>query len=142
MKNPILLLILCSLILLFTYTAISKWLDMPLYLYEMHNQPFPRWFATLIAWVLPVIEFFVVILLLLGMTRLTGLWIASMLMGLFTLYTLLVLTGVFHRIPCSCGGIIQSLTWPQHLSFNLVFTIIAGIGIRLQKKSHSKHIHA
>jgi hypothetical protein len=47
-------------------------------------------------------------------------------MALFSGYIVLVLTGVFGRVPCSCGGVIGSLGWWEHLVFNVVFL---GIGI-------------
>jgi hypothetical protein len=34
---------------------------------------------------------------------------------------------VFGRIPCSCGGLISSLSWTQHLFFNLFFLLANAI---------------
>jgi putative oxidoreductase len=100
------------LILLFTYTAFSKGLHMDTTLYEMRNQPFPR-----------IMD--------------DALYIAGSLMGLFTLYVIAILLGLFKRVPCSCGGIIGSLGWVAHLWLNLFFLTLSIIAIR-----YHKHIHA
>ncbi|MGE5905305.1 MauE/DoxX family redox-associated membrane protein, partial [Klebsiella pneumoniae] len=50
------------LILLFTYTAISKGLHMDTTLYEMRNQPFPRIMDDALAYGLPIIELVTVLL--------------------------------------------------------------------------------
>jgi hypothetical protein len=31
------------------------------------------------------------------------------------------------ELPCSCGGILQSMNWTQHLIFNIFFTLL-GLG--------------
>lgn len=139
MKNKILLLICILLVLLFSYTAFSKWLDLRGFAYDLHNQPFPRWMGSLLVWFLPAVEILIAGLLLFERTRLAGLWCSFVLMGLFTLYTLLVLLGVFHRVPCSCGGVIKLLSWKQHLFFNLFFVGLSLWGIVLQRKIKLMH---
>jgi hypothetical protein len=44
------------------------------------------------------------------------------------------------HLPCSCGGVIKKLTWPQHLAFNIFFLLIAMTGIILQRKHTRKNI--
>jgi hypothetical protein len=51
------------------------------------------------------------------------------LMTLFTIYIAIILV-VNNHIPCSCGGIIQSMSWKQHLLFNVACIILSVIGIR------------
>lgn len=125
------------LILLFTYTAVSKWLNMEAHLYAMRNQPFSRPLNNLLAYSIPVVEIITVGLLLVQRTRLVGLFIAFVLMTLFTGYVAMVLSNVFGRIPCSCGGVLEQLGWKEHLVFNLFFLVISITAIRLHK-----HIHA
>ena len=60
------------------------------------------------------------------------LFVAFLLMSLFTLYTIAILLHFFSRVPCSCGGVIRMLTWPQHLVFNIGFTMIAWFSILLK----------
>ncbi|WP_442892031.1 hypothetical protein [Chryseobacterium sp. VD8] len=43
-------------------------------------------------------------------------------------------------MPCSCGGVIKNLTWPQHLIFNLFFVVITSLAIRVNKKNLSDHL--
>jgi hypothetical protein len=52
----------------------------------------------------------------------------------FTVYTVAILLHAFKYIPCSCGGVIRKLTWPQHLFFNLFFVGISILGIMLKKR--------
>lgn len=125
------------LILLFTYTAVSKWLNMEAHLYAMRNQPFSRPLNNLLAYSIPVVEMITVGLLLVQRTRLVGLFMAFVVMALFTGYVAMVLSNVFGRIPCSCGGVLEQLGWKEHLVFNLFFLVISITAIRLHK-----HIHA
>lgn len=125
------------LIFLFTYTAVSKWLNMEAHLYAMRNQPFSRPLNNLLAYSIPVVEIIAAGLLLVQRTRLVGLFIAFVLMALFTGYVAMVLSNVFGRIPCSCGGVLEQLGWKEHLVFNLFFLVISITAIRLHK-----HIHA
>lgn len=139
MKNTISILTCSLLILLFSYTAVSKIIDLNGFAYDMHNQPFPRWFSSMLVYVLPVVELLIALMLFFQWTRRAGLWASAVLMGLFTLYTCLVLAKVFARVPCSCGGVIKHLNWQQHLLFNVFFLVMILITIR---KSSSKDIHA
>lgn len=125
------------LILLFTYTAVSKWLNMEAHLYAIRNQPFSRPVNDFLAHALPVTEIITVILLVIHTTRLWGLYLSLLLMFLFTGYVLAILLGLFGRIPCSCGGVIELLGWKEHLVFNIFFLAISIAAIRLHK-----HIHA
>jgi len=125
------------LILLFTYTAVSKWLNIEAHLYAMRNQPFSRSVNDLLAYALPAVEIITVVLLVINSTRLLGLYISLLLMALFTAYVSAVLLNFFGRIPCSCGGVIELLGWNEHLVFNIFFLLISIAAIRLHK-----HIHA
>ena len=125
------------LILLFTYTAVSKWLNMEAHLYAIRNQPFSRPVNDFLAHALPVTEIITVILLVIHTSRLWGLYLSLLLMFLFTGYVLAILLGLFGRIPCSCGGVIKLLGWKEHLVFNIFFLAISIAAIRLHK-----HIHA
>jgi hypothetical protein len=139
MKHRILILICALLVLLFSYTAASKLMDLRGFAYDLHNQPFPRWMGNLLTWLLPAMELLIALLLLFDRTRLPGLWSALVLMGLFTIYTALILAGVFHRVPCSCGGVIKLLNWKQHLVFNLFFVGLSWWGIRIERKIKLMH---
>ncbi len=117
------------LVSLFIYTAASKLLDFAQFKGEMYNQTLPHQAATIIIWTLPGIEIATALLLLLKKTHLVGFYLSSILMVLFTGYIALVLLRFFSRVPCSCGGVIKSLGWRNHLLFNLFFLMLSILGI-------------
>jgi len=121
-------------ILLFLYTSISKFLDFRHFFAQMNNQPFPKSWTPFLVWGIPCLEITISVALFFERTRLAGLCTALVLMGLFTFYTAAILLHFFPYIPCSCGGVIQQLTWRQHLVFNLFFVALAVWGILLQRK--------
>ena len=49
-------------------------------------------------------------------------------MVMFTAYIYLILN-YSDFIPCSCGGVLEDLSWTQHLIFNIVFIFLAGVAI-------------
>jgi putative oxidoreductase len=135
MKRKLVIEILSSLlILLFVYASVSKWLDFKTFIGQMDNQPFPNWMTPALVWIIPITEVLIAVLLMFGKTQLLGFRASFVLMMLFTIYTVLVLAKVFGRIPCSCGGVIEKLSWNQHLVFNLFYVGVALTGIVLRKK--------
>ncbi|PIF45352.1 methylamine utilization protein MauE [Chryseobacterium sp. 52] len=126
-------LITALLVLLFLHTAISKILDLDGFARDLNNQPFPNSLTPFLLWLLPLSEMVIAVALLFEKTRSMGLYASLVLMSLFTMYTALVLLHVFAYVPCSCGGVVSYLSWPQHLIFNLFFTSITYWAITLQK---------
>ncbi|MBT0812842.1 hypothetical protein KIH41_16265 [Litoribacter ruber] len=116
---------------MFLYTAISKLLDFEKTRLALENQVFPLWMAEGLLYGLPIFEFGAVVLLLIPQLRYIGFWFSLVLMTVFTGYILAVMMGVFDRVPCSCGGVIDSLSWVEHLGFNVVFMGLAGVGLML-----------
>jgi len=110
-------------ILLFVYTAISKWLSFDAFRAVLAQSPLTGRIAPLIAWGLPSLELFIALLLSLRTTRKTGLYAAGILMLIFTLYVAGMLLFSPH-LPCSCGGIIQAMSWKAHLVFNLAACLL------------------
>jgi hypothetical protein len=47
---------------------------------------------------------------------------------------------VKNDLPCSCGGVIQQMTWQQHILFNVVFIILSRIGIIASKKNTNQKL--
>jgi len=115
------------------YAAISKLLDYSHTKSEMMNQIFPRSIALQLAWLVPLIELIICGLLLFKSTQLIGFCAAALLMTIFSLYISITMTGIFGRIPCSCGGILGNMGYHLHLLFNLFFLLLslAGIAIKL-----------
>jgi hypothetical protein len=140
MRRKIIIEIISSLlILLFLYASVSKWLAFKSFVGDMNNQPFPNWMTPWLVWSIPSMEVLIVLLLIFDRTRLPGLYASLVLMGAFTVYTAAVLLHAFKFVPCSCGGVIRKLTWPQHLFFNLFFVGITVAGIILLRKNQLKN---
>jgi hypothetical protein len=49
-------------------------------------------------------------------------------MTMFTAYIVAILK-FSDFVPCSCGGVLEHLGWPEHLILNIAFTVLALIGI-------------
>lgn len=134
MKSGKLVAVICyALFFLFIYASISKLVAFDYYLYDLKRSPMLAPYAAIIAIGIPTAEILIAILLLPDRTRIYGLAGAVVLMLGFTLYVVYVLTYTLER-PCSCGGIIRELTWPQHLVFNITWLLLALLGVLLQKR--------
>jgi hypothetical protein len=123
------------LITLFLYTALSKLLDFEQFRKQMSNQNIPKWSAGLLAWGIVSSEIMAVILLATEKYRLWGLYTSALLMVVFSGYMGLVLLDFFDRVPCSCGGVLNSMNFGAHLLFNLAFLAITILAIALIRKS-------
>ncbi|WP_343670527.1 MauE/DoxX family redox-associated membrane protein [Chitinophaga sp.] len=121
---------------LFLYTAFNKLMAYDYYLYDLKRSPVLGNYATILAVLVPAAELLVAGLLLPEKTTKGGLLGSLTLMVLFTFYVGYVVFFAATR-PCTCGGIIRNLTWPQHLVFNLVFLMLSIAGLYLQGKSET-----
>jgi len=126
------------LVLLFLYTALSKFLDFEGFTYDINNQPFPDRWTPILIWLIPGLEIAITINLLVPKWRFIGLWASLVVMTMFTAYTAMVLMHGFSYIPCSCGGVVKNLTWPQHLVLNLSYVAISILGIFLYHPTKQK----
>lgn len=133
-KKLVIEIVVLLLVILFLYTGLSKFMDFKGFTYDLNNQPFPNSFTPILRWLIPITEIAIVATLLFEKTRTIGLLASLVLMSLFTIYTALVLLHVFEYVPCSCGGVIKHLTWPQHLIFNLFFVVISFVAIRFNRR--------
>lgn len=128
---------------LFIYVATSKLLDYEAFASEVGFSPllksfgFQKAWGIWIAWILPAVQIFIAGLLLFGY-RLAGLFYTLIFIGILTLYILYVLFFAAY-VPCSCSGVLKSMTWTQHLYLNLVCIATAFVGIKLsQNKNEPK----
>lgn len=119
------------LILLFIYAAVNKFSDFELFKNQLSKSPFITSFSIFVAWSIPLVEIIISLLLAFKNTRLIGLFASFFLMSLFTAY-LIIMLNVSYHIPCSCGGVLQRLSWTDHIVFNSVFVMMAGIGVCLK----------
>jgi uncharacterized membrane protein YphA (DoxX/SURF4 family) len=125
-----------SYILLFVYAALTKLLDYQKFVVQLGQSPILTDYAQVLAVVVPFIELGISLMLIFPKTLLKGLYAAFGLMVMFTTY--IVLASRFSDyVPCSCGGVLEGMTWTQHLIFNTVFVLLALIGILLQPNIRS-----
>lgn len=125
-------------IILFAYTSTSKFLDRELFVFQIRLAPLPLMItlAPLLGWLIPLIEAALVITLSISKYRLRGLYASVILMVLFEIYIIAMLLSGSH-LPCTCGGIISTMTWKQHLPFNAIFILIGTVAI-IQSKHKTK----
>src|ERR1700744_5225592 len=110
-------------IILFLYTAASKLLDYTLFSEQISSTDILAPIAKYIAIIVPLAEIGAVALLVLPGHRLKGLYSCLILMAIFTCYIIYIFE-TNEKLPCSCGGIIQLLSWKQHLYCNSAFILL------------------
>ena len=129
-KETIVYIICCLYILLFTYAAVSKLLDFENFQVQLRQSPLLSSIAGWVSWLVPVSEIAFSICLFFYSTRRLTLYASFVLMVMFSAYIYIILN-YSDFVPCSCGGILESMDWTQHLIFNLVFVLLAGIALIL-----------
>ncbi|QJD95971.1 hypothetical protein HH214_08820 [Mucilaginibacter robiniae] len=122
------------LIMLWVYAALSKLLDFTHFQQQLHKQVLPAAWLPWVAWLLPLGELLMAGLLGFARTRVPGLYASLAALIVFTVYIGLALGHVFRRVPCSCGGILEHMSWPVHLIFNLFFLALTACSIILKRE--------
>lgn len=120
-------------ILLFCYAAITKLFDFEKFQTQISASPLLNGFSKFLPSTIIIVEFLIARLLCYRKTGTTGLIGSFILMLIFTGYTALLLS-TSKNLPCSCGGILEKMSWQQHLYFNIgcvVLTVIA-LGLNLK----------
>lgn len=126
-------------ILLFVYAAVSKILDFENFQVQLGQSPLLSAFANEVAFSLPLLEILISILLITARFRYIALLASFGLMVLFSTYITIILN-YSSFIPCSCGGILSQLNWKEHLTFNILFILLALIAIALYKKTETSRV--
>ena len=124
--------------LLFFYAATSKLLDFDTFQIQLGQSPLLSAFTDWVSISIPTLEICIAIILLIPKFRLLGLYTSYLLMSMFTIYIHIILN-YSSFVPCSCGGILQKMTWNQHLIFNMVFIILALIAIIIFPINNTSH---
>jgi uncharacterized membrane protein YphA (DoxX/SURF4 family) len=120
-------------IALFVYTASSKLLDYYNFHFGLTESPFIAPLANILAWAIPASELLIALMLVIPASRLAGLYSSAILMSAFTIYiAVMLLSG--SDIPCSCGGVVEELSWGAHIVFNSVFVILSLSGVYLLRR--------
>lgn len=115
-------------VLLFVYSAMSKLLDYENFTVQLGQSPMLSVYASWIAPIVLALEFLIAFLLLFPVSRYIGLIGSYFLMVLFTVYIYLILN-FSSFVPCSCGGVLEKMSWDQHLIFNICFALLAIIAL-------------
>jgi hypothetical protein len=118
-------------ITLFIYAASSKVLEFDKFRIQISQSPLLTAFGDWIAWFVITIETLTVVFLSVRRLRIIGLYSSFGLMVAFAAYIIAIIK-FSEFIPCSCGGILEHMSWNTHLIFNLVFVVLATIGVFLE----------
>lgn len=117
-------------VLLFVYAAGTKLIHFNAFFEQLTQSPILAGRASQLAWLIPAAEIIISGLILFPVTRLLGLYGCFSMMVVFTAYIVSVLT-FKEELPCACGGVIEALSWREHLIFNIGFVVLALVGIYL-----------
>lgn len=117
-------------VVLLVYAALSKLLEFDNFQAQLGQSPLLSAFTGFVSYSVLGTELIIALLLCFSRTRYVGLLSALGLMVLFTAYIVIILNYSYF-VPCSCGGILESLGWKEHLIFNIGFVVLALIGLLL-----------
>lgn len=120
-------------VLLFIYAAVSKLLDFENFQVQLGQSPLLSIYALWISWFVIIIEVMIALLLMFTKSRIIGFYAALSLMTMFTTYIFIILH-FSSFVPCSCGGILEKMSWNTHLIFNGIFVLLAVLSILLSEK--------
>lgn len=137
-KSRILFAIQLACMFLFIYTAYSKITGHDRFERALDRVDIVGDYSPFVSWLIPLSELAVAAMLMIPNTARIGLQAFAGLMGIFSFYIIYELIWS-SRIPCHCGGIIESLSWQQHLWFNFGFIGIALTGLFIEKNINLKN---
>lgn len=126
-------------ILLFLYTGGMKLISHFDFYLALRDSPLMYHYAGLISWAIPILELAIVACLTIPKLKKLGLYSSFILMALFTIYVCYNAFFLTHmQRPCTCGGIIEKMSWNQHVIFNSLFTLLALLAIRFDKQKNRR----
>ncbi|ATN04905.1 hypothetical protein CRN76_05565 [Chryseobacterium indologenes] len=120
-------------VILFCYAAISKILDFENFQVQISASPLLNGFSQFLPYTIIIVEVIIVVLLCYRKTRTIGLIGSFFSMLIFTVYIILMLR-TSKNLPCSCGGILEKMSWNQHLYFNMGCVVLSIIALGLNLK--------
>ena len=119
-------------VLLFTYAGASKLLQQDVFRIQLINVPVIKKYRDIFALTLPIFELLLAVLMIVKHTRVAGLVVSLVTLCILIAYlSISLLTN--SDLPCHCGGVINSLSWKQHIFFNLFFIVVATFGLYTQR---------
>ncbi|MDH5033999.1 MauE/DoxX family redox-associated membrane protein [Chryseobacterium cucumeris] len=120
-------------VILFCYAAISKILDFENFQVQISASPLLNGFSQFLPYTIIIVEVIIAGLLCYRKTRTAELIGSFILMLIFTGYIALLLR-TSKNLPCSCGGLLEKMSWNQHLYFNIGCVILSVIALGLNLK--------
>jgi hypothetical protein len=135
------------LILLFGYTAFSKVdfftgkhiIDVTQFKFDMAKSPVLQHHINILGYLIPAVELLICFLLVFNRTKLIGYYSSLLLLCMFTGY-ITYMFAHYPVLPCTCGGIVATLSWKNHLLLNVFFILITVNAIYLTHK-RKKELH-
>lgn len=138
-KPLILEIISIGFVFLWVYAAVSKLLDYENFGVQLGKSPMLTAFAGIVVWLVPAVEIIIAVMLSVNRYRIFGIYVSYCLMVMFTTY-IVIITKFSSHTPCSCGGILEEMSWSQHLIFNVVWIIATVIAIVFSDNSSQKSL--
>jgi uncharacterized membrane protein YphA (DoxX/SURF4 family) len=122
---------------LFVYAAVTKLLAYDEFKVQISKSPLISNHEWWLSWFIPGIEIIIAAMLFVKRLQLLALYAAFSLMFVFTVYIAFMLKFT-PNLPCSCGGILSTMGWEEHLIFNIGFTLLAVIGVVIFNTQNKK----
>lgn len=116
------------LITLWIYAAVEKLLQLETFRIRLTQFPFISEYSELLAWLVPGVEIMIALLFFFPRLKDEAYLASTALLLVFTVYIIAVLN-LSDSIPCSCNGVLPSLSWKEHILFNGGFLILALAGL-------------
>jgi len=120
-------------VILFCYAAISKVLDFDNFQVQISASPLLNGSSQFLPSTIIIVELLIAGLLCYKKTKTIGLIGSFVLMLIFTGYVALLFS-TSKNLPCSCGGILEKMSWSQHLYFNIGCVVLSVIALGLNLK--------
>ncbi|MEG9328980.1 MauE/DoxX family redox-associated membrane protein [Salinimicrobium catena] len=121
------------LITLWIYAAVGKLLQFENFQIRLRQFPFISTYADLLAWLVPGVEIMIALLFFFPRLKDEAYLASTALLLVFTVYIIAVLN-LSDSIPCSCNGVLPSLSWKEHILFNVGFLVLALAGLVISPK--------
>lgn len=121
------------LITLWIYAAVEKLLQLETFRIRLSQFPFISEYAELLAWLVPGVEIIIALLFFFPRLKDEAYLASTALLLVFTVYIVAVLN-LSDSIPCSCNGVLPSLSWKEHILFNVGFLVLALAGLVISPK--------
>lgn len=123
-------LIAIALAVLFAYAAVDKLEHYALFSLQLMRFPVSIPVIQEQAWIIPVIELTLAVLLLLPFSRLKALFASLFLLAVYTLYLTCMLESRFN-LTCKCGEPFQTISLKMHIMVTLAGVFVTGVAVVL-----------